>query len=53
VKEALPEHHGDHDRQFWSAEAREALLEFVDERASATLEESTDDRERLERALDE
>jgi integrase len=46
VKEALPEHHGDHDRQFWSAETREALLEFVDERAYATLEESADDRER-------
>ena len=46
VTEALPEHHGDHDRQFWSAETREALLEFVDERAYATLEESADDRER-------
>ena len=46
VKEALPEHHGDHDRQFWSAETREALLEFADERVYATLEESADDRER-------
>jgi integrase len=46
VKQALPEHHGDHDRQFWSAETREALLKFVDERAYATLDESADDRER-------
>jgi integrase len=46
VKEALPEHHGDHDRQFWSTEAREALLEFVGERARDALEESADDRER-------
>jgi len=46
VKEALPEHHGDHDRQFWSIEAREALLEFVEERAYATLEGADDDRER-------
>jgi integrase len=46
VKEALPEHHGDHDRQFWSAEAREALLEFVGERAHDALDESADDRER-------
>ena len=46
VKEALPEHHGDHDRQFWSVEAREALLKFVEERAYATLEGADDDRER-------
>ena len=46
VKEALPEHHGDHDRQFWSAEARDALLRFVNERAHAALNESTDERER-------
>jgi integrase len=53
VKEPLPEHHGDHDRQFWSAEAREALLEFVGERAHDALEESADDRERAfrDRAL--
>jgi integrase len=44
VKAALPEHHGDHDRQFWSAEDREALLAFVEERA-ATAEEG-DGRER-------
>ena len=53
VKEALPEHHGDHDRQFWSVEAREALLEFVGERAHDALDESADDRERAfrDRAL--
>ena len=46
VKEALPEHHGDHNRQFWSTEAREALLNFVGERAHAALDESVDARER-------
>jgi integrase len=46
VKQELPEHHGDHDRQFWSAEARDALLAFVNERAHAALDESTDTRER-------
>jgi integrase len=46
VKEALPEHHGDYDRQFWSTEAREALLNFVGERAHAALDESADARER-------
>jgi len=53
VKEPLPEYHGDHDRQFWSAEAREALLKFVDERAHDALDESADDRERAfrDRAL--
>jgi len=53
VKEALPEHHGDHDRQFWSAETREDLLAFVDERAHAALDESVDSRERAfrDRAL--
>jgi len=38
VKEALPEHHGDPDRQFWSAGARKALLAFVDERAHDTID---------------
>ncbi|WP_236639715.1 tyrosine-type recombinase/integrase [Salinigranum halophilum] len=53
VKDALPEHHGDHDRQFWSAETREALLEFVGERAHDALDESADARERAfrDRAL--
>ena len=53
VKEALPEHHGDHDRQFWSTEAREALLEFVGEQTHDALDESADDRERAfrDRAL--
>jgi len=46
VKAELPEHHGDHDRQFWSAEARDALLRFVNERAHATLDESVGERER-------
>ncbi|WP_436927569.1 tyrosine-type recombinase/integrase [Halosimplex amylolyticum] len=46
VKQELPEHHGDHDRQFWSAEARDALLAYMNERAHAALDESTDDRER-------
>jgi integrase len=46
VKQALPEHHGDHNRQFWSSETREALLDFADNRAYATLEESADARER-------
>lgn len=53
VKEALPEHHGDHNRQFWSGDAREALLKFVDDRAYDALDDSTDDRERAfrDRAL--
>lgn len=46
VKQELPEHHGDPDRQFWSAEARDALLDFVNERAHAALDESADVRER-------
>ncbi|QLH82060.1 tyrosine-type recombinase/integrase [Halosimplex pelagicum] len=46
VKQELPEHHGDHDRQFWSVEARDALLEFVDKRAHDALDESDDTRER-------
>jgi len=46
VKEELPEHHGDHDRQFWSAGARDALLGFVNERAHAALDKSADDHER-------
>ena len=46
VKQALPEHHGDHNRQFWSSKTREALLDFADNRAYATLEESADARER-------
>lgn len=46
VKEELPEHHGDHDRQFWSVEARDDLLGFVNERAHVSLDESADDRER-------
>ena len=46
VKAALPEHHGDHDRQFWSAEAREALLSFVNDRTHDALDGSADDRER-------
>lgn len=49
VKEALPEHHGDHDRQFWSTEAREALLSFLSERVHTALDESADDRERASR----
>jgi integrase len=43
VKEELPEYHGDHDRQFWSVKTREALLEFVEDRTHAALEESGDD----------
>ncbi len=46
VKDALPEHHGSHDRQFWPAETRDALLKFVNERAHETLDGSRDDRER-------
>ncbi|ELZ21151.1 XerC/D-like integrase [Halosimplex carlsbadense 2-9-1] len=46
VKKELPEHHGDHDRQFWSADARDALLAFVNERAHSALDDSTDARER-------
>lgn len=46
-KEELPEYHGDHDRQFWSVETREALLEFVEDRTHAALEESDDDVERV------
>lgn len=32
VKEALPESHGDHDRQFWGREERDALLSHANER---------------------
>ncbi|WP_435362369.1 tyrosine-type recombinase/integrase [Haloarchaeobius sp. DFWS5] len=46
VKQALPEYHADHDRQFWSADARKALLNFVDKRAHDTLDQFDDTRER-------
>jgi integrase len=53
VREALPEYRGDPDRQFWSAEARGALIEFVDERAHDALDGSTEEREQAfrDRAL--
>lgn len=46
VKEALPEYHADHDRQFWSSKARDALLEFVSERCHEALDESAESRAR-------
>lgn len=38
VKDALPEYHGGHERQYWPRETREALVEFVDTRARKSLE---------------
>ncbi|WP_129116646.1 tyrosine-type recombinase/integrase [Halegenticoccus tardaugens] len=46
VREALPEAHGSRTRQFWSLADREAILAFVDERATASL-----DGDRSERRL--
>ena len=47
VKRALSEHHGDHDRQFWSVEARETLLEFVENgRSTASTGPSMTESER-------
>jgi len=37
VRDALPEYHEDQDRQFWPAEARDALLGTLDERVRAEL----------------
>ncbi|MFC6728929.1 tyrosine-type recombinase/integrase, partial [Natronoarchaeum mannanilyticum] len=42
VRDALPEYHGDRDRQFWSSEARDALLDALDERVRVELDESQD-----------
>ncbi|WP_231754392.1 phage integrase SAM-like domain-containing protein [Halapricum sp. CBA1109] len=49
VKNALPEYHGDHDRQFWSEGDRDELLTFADERVDNALDGSQDDRERAYR----
>jgi len=38
VRDALPEYHGDRDRQFWSPEARDALIDRLDERVRAELD---------------
>jgi integrase len=46
VNEALPEYHADHDRQFWSPETRDELLEFVSERCHDALDETVDSRGR-------
>jgi integrase len=46
VKEALPEYRGQRDRQFWSADTREALLTYVNEAAHDTLDESSKTRRR-------
>ena len=42
VRDALPEYHGDRDRQFWSPEAREALLDALDERVRTELHGGSD-----------
>jgi integrase len=42
VRDALPEYHGDRDRQFWSPEARGALLDALDERVRAELNKPQD-----------
>ncbi|MEZ3117708.1 tyrosine-type recombinase/integrase [Halobaculum sp. MBLA0147] len=42
AREPLPTDRGDHDRQFWSREAREQLLAFVDDRAHEALEGDVD-----------
>lgn len=52
--EELPEDPGDADRQFWSAEARRTLLEYVDARVQRALDGETDiarDRAYRDRAL--
>lgn len=52
--EELPEDPGDADRQFWSADARKALLEYVDERVQRALDGEADvarDRAYRDRAL--
>ena len=38
VRDALPEYHDDRDRQFWSPDAREALLETLRERVRSELD---------------
>lgn len=40
--EELPENPGDVDRQFWSADARQTLLEYVDERVKRALDGDVD-----------
>lgn len=42
VEEALPRDDGDADRQYWSEDAREQLLTFVDDRAHDALEDDGD-----------
>jgi integrase len=42
VRDALPEYHGKRDRQFWTAEARETLLDTLSERVRAELDRSRD-----------
>jgi len=37
VRDALPEYHGNRERQFWPSEARDALLDALDERVRAEL----------------
>lgn len=43
VKNALPEYHGDHDRQFWSEDVRNDLLTFADERVDDALDDGSQD----------
>lgn len=42
VRDALPEYHGNRDRQFWPPETRDALLDALDERVRVELDESQD-----------
>jgi len=42
VRDALPEYHGNRDRQFWSPEARDALLDALDERVRVELDTRED-----------
>ena len=53
VKEALPEYRADHDRQFWSPEARAEILEYVENRAYEALDDVETDKEKAfrDRAL--
>lgn len=45
VAEELPEDRGEADRQFWTKEVRNSILEYVDRRAEAALEDDDTDTE--------
>lgn len=53
VRTELPEYRGDNDQQFWTPDARNALLAFVDERVRAALEEGEEGEEGGRKQRDE